>query len=84
MVASVADKCSSFANESVPSDFHAEQKSMLEKRVNYVGEAVSVKRTLKAPKVIALWPEPSEACVCSIADVVDEELRDDSVAPNKC
>ena len=57
---------------------------MLEKRVSYAGEAVSVKRTLKAPKVIALWPEPGEACVCSIVDFVDEELRDDLVAPNKC
>ena len=69
----------------VPSmDIGIISKELVERRVDYGGNVVSVRRDLIAAKVIPAWPSLGEAAVCDVARLLDSELADDLADPARC
>ena len=71
-------------SEETPFDASAERSLLLERKLSYSGELVSVRHELVASKVIPCWPKVGEAAVCPIVDFVDEHLVDDLANPLGC
>ena len=72
---------------SLPSDpviFDEVQKELLEKRIDYSGNVVSVRRDLVASKIIPTWPAVGEAATCSIETLLKGELLEDLSDPHRC
>ena len=65
-------------------DLQSEKVSLLERRISYSGDCVSVKRELTAHQVIPAWPKVGDACVVAIRDVIDAHLRAEIDHPEAC
>ncbi len=64
--------------------FDEERKLILEGKIGYASDVVSVRRDLVASKVIAASTKVGEACVCAVAEYVDDHLKDDLSDPTRC
>ena len=76
--------CLDFINYSSSFSWAESFKDLSQKRVDYAGAAVSVRRNLVAKLVVAVWPKVGSACVCDITPFVDEHLKDDLNNPPQC
>ena len=56
----------------------------MERKLNYSGEQVSVRRDLVDDKVIPAWPKIGVAVVCPIGNFINEHLDDDVEDPRRC
>ena len=73
-----------FVSSPVPYRWADFYKDLSERRVNYAGEAVSVRRELIAELVVPVWPAVGSACVCDILNFVDPHLVQDLKNPEAC
>ena len=51
---------------------------------SYIGEPVSILRTLFASKVIPAWPKPGMACMFAVETLLDGELKEDVLDLRRC
>ena len=71
------------SSEEVPYDAPAERSLLVERKLSYSGELVSVRRELVADKVIACWPKVDEAANCPIVDFILTSIWS-TISPIRC
>jgi len=64
--------------------FEDVSRDLRERKVDYNGNVVSVRRELTADKVIPAWPSIGSAATCPVEKLLKGELLDDLTDPRRC